>query len=370
MSNTVFKEIYNLALVNVLADRCADVIPDFPSTSFVKEVSQNLEQLEMKERIQQIADGFNTFLGADYLSALETLLEVSNPRPQIGLEEMRGFEVWPLCHYVEEHGLDHFEESIAALYKWTKQFTSEVSIRQFLIKYQEKTLEVLEEWVHDPDENVRRLVSEGTRPRLPWACRLPHFQKDPLPVIHVLKKLKSDSSLYVRRSVANNLNDIAKDHPDLVVETIEDWFEVDDADRMWLIKHACRSLIKKGHPKVLTLLGYTENPEIQVEKFVLTPEKMSLGETLLIELNLKSQSDKEQKLVIDYKVHQMKANGKLAPKVFKWTTRNLEGNKDVLLIKKHKIIPVTTRRYYSGQHLVELMINGVSYGIQEFFLSV
>ena len=196
-------------------------------------------------------------------------------------------------------------------------------------------MSVLKKWTKDSDRHVRRLTSEGIRPRLPWAMQLPAFIKNPAPVIELLEILKDDREEYVRRSVANNLNDIAKDHPDVVAEIAEKWMKGASKERAKLIRHACRTLIKKGNKKVLQVFGY-EPPKIQqVSIDVQTPDVM-FGTALQFSISISSNASHDQPLMIDYVIHHQKANGKTSPKVFKWLTKSLMAKKSLTLTKKHR----------------------------------
>jgi len=222
----------------------------------------------------------------------------------------------------------------------------------------------------DRSEHVRRLASEGTRPRLPWGKQLPSFIEDPTKVIALLENLRDDPSDYVRRSVANNLNDISKDNPDLFIETCKRWLADAVPERKWIIKHACRTLIKTGRPEVFPLLGFTANPKLEISTPTLNPNTVCLGNPLQISAPITSKSDKTQQVVIDYAIHFMKANGKTAPKVFKWKNLKLKARESMVLNKAHPLKAINTRRYYSGAHYLEIMVNGKVMTGAEFELIV
>ena len=220
-------------------------------------------------------------------------------------------------------------------------------------------------WSGDENLHVRRLASEGMRPRLPWAPQLTEFIKDPSPVLAVLNKLKDDPELYVRRSVANNLNDIAKDHTDLVVDVLTDWSKGASQGTEWIIKHAARSLIKSGNVKVLSLLGY--NPDVAVDVYDFKASKnISMGGELEFSFKLESSSSKTENLMVDYIIHFMKANGKTAPKVFKLSKKKIKPGETVNVKSKQSFKPISTRKYYPGKHAISLQINGKVYGKEDF----
>ena len=227
---------------------------------------------------------------------------------------------------------------------------------------------MLHEWAKDPNIHVRRLVSEGTRPKLPWAPQLPEFRKDPGPVLELLEKLKQDPQLYVRRSVANNLNDIAKDHPDVVVKVLNEWKDIGDEGVQWILGHASRTLVKAGNLEALALLGYPPNPEVEVRGLVLRPDTIQIGEELAFDFEVLSMGDQAQRLMIDYTVHFMKANGKQAPKVFKLSKKEIRPGEVLTFSKVHSFKKISTRKYYAGDHRLELKINGKAYGECSFRL--
>jgi 3-methyladenine DNA glycosylase AlkC len=274
----------------------------------------------------------------------------------------------PQNDFVAAYGLGHLDLSLQALYELTKRFTAEGAIRAFLQAYPQQTLARLAEWAEDPNCHVRRLVSEGTRPRLPLAPRLREFVKNPRPILALLERLKADPALMVRRSVANNLNDIAKDHPDLVVETLARWSKDTSPETQWLIGHAARTLLKQGHTGALELLGYPAATGISVVSLQLNQARVCMGEDLLFTVDIRSTADAPQSLMIDYVVHHLKANGKLAPKVFKLAKKQLSPGERLSLSKRHAFRPLSTRVYYPGRHALELQINGQRWGWQEFEL--
>ena len=251
----------------------------------------------------------------------------------------------------------------------TRRFTSEFSIRFFLLASPEETLNTLKNWLQDDNKHVRRLISEGTRPRLPWAMQLPSFIQNPTPVIELLEALKDDPEEYVRRSVANNLNDIAKDHPDLVADIAKKWMQGADINRQKLIRHACRTLLKQGNQKALEVFGYGK-PKLGSIKLEIHEEQVKLNGNLEFSLSIESTSESDQSLMIDYVIHHQKKNGKTTPKVFKWKKATLLAGKSLSMSKKHPFKAITTRVYYNGLHEVEILVNGQSIAKNSFFLSI
>lgn len=240
----------------------------------------------------------------------------------------------------------------------TQRFSAEFSIRTFLQHKQTDTLRTLKVWATDPSEHVRRLVSEGTRPRLPWALRLRAFQQDPRPVLALLELLKDDPSLYVRRSVANNLNDIGKDHPALLYETVERWSKNASDNRQWIIRHALRSAVKRGEPDALRALGFGGAAKVNIRNKAVSPARAHKGASVNLSFDVVNAAPRAQRLLVDLRVFFMKANGKTRPKVFKLRTIALAAGATASLGKRLSLKDLTTRKHYPGVHTVEVVING------------
>ena len=345
-----------LQRVGISLERC---MPGFPTNDFVEQSLQGIDQLELKQRVHHVIASLAAFLPEDFIETAALLSRIPEVWEKGDSDDpWRGFAAWPLIDYVGVHGLDHPEVALELLRNLTGLFSAEFAVRPFLKRYPAVALSRMTTWCDDPDHHVRRLASEGTRPRLPWGERLPDFVTDPSPVLDLLECLKDDSSEYVRRSIANNLNDISKDHPDRVVQTCQRWLIDSSPERKWIVRHATRTLVKSGHPEVFPLLGYTPNPKLSVESFQLDQEVLLFGDTIELSLSLKSESKVEQKFVLDYGVHFMKANGKQSMKVFKLKSLALEPGETVEVTKRHSIKPITTRTYYPGKHQIELLVNG------------
>ena len=363
------RDVFNPTVVNQLAQNIARTWPTFDQHGFSDAVNSRLAQLSFSARNILIRDMLWEYLPKDFPQAVQIL--VSALGPEILHCELTGFDAFVVMSqndFVAKYGLGYFDLSMQALYEMTKRFTAEGAIRAFIQKYPEQTLQRLAEWLDDRNCHVRRLVSEGTRPRLPLAPRLTQFIKDPRPVLRLLDKLKADPEQMVRRSVANNLNDIAKDNPDLVVKTLTRWQKTKNKGTQWIITHASRTLVKQGHEGALVLLGFAQNLAIKVQRLKLNKTVIQMGENLTFEFEIQSMDDKPQDLMVDYVIHHMKANGKLAPKVFKLAKKKLKGGETLQLSKKHPFRHISTRKYYSGKHLLEIQINGKIYAQAEFKL--
>ena len=367
-----FKNLFNETVIAGMGGHFARVWPEFDQAGFISAAINNLDVLELKQRSDQITDAMAAFLPADFEHAAAIMLTSLAPddehdfsSQEVNCRGISGWAIMPMTHYVGRYGAAYFDLAMTLFKEMTKRSSSEFGIRYFLLEQPKRTLSVLRDWTSDPNVHVRRLVSEGTRPRLPWGMRLPVFVEDPTPLLPLLEALKDDGEEYVRRSVANNLNDIAKDHPDTVARIAKAWLENADKNRQWLIRHACRTLIKQGHKGILAALGYGP-PRIDLQQLKILTPRVIFGDGLEFELSLISTSKRAQPLIIDYAVHHQKANGSTSAKVFKWKTITLEAKSTHDARRKHAIRKITTRVYYPGLHSLEIIINGVTYGRQDF----
>jgi 3-methyladenine DNA glycosylase AlkC len=338
------------------------VYPPFPSSAFLSDVLDGFERLELTPRARHIAEGLRRHLPQDYAHAIDILM--GSLGPVLELTERLGmapFLYLPHVFFVADYGLDHFDASMRAQYELTRRFTAEFSIRAFLVRYPEQTLARLATWAGDPDVHVRRLVSEGTRPRLPWAPRLRAFQQDPAPVLAMLEVLKDDPELYVRRSVANNLNDIGKDHPAVLVATCQRWMTDATPERRWVIRHALRSAVKRGEPGALAVLGFGDSAKVAIRRATLTPKRVRVGGAVSLEFDVANMKANRQYVLIDFKIHFRKSNGTTSPKVFKLKAVDLAPRARIRLGKTVSFREMTTRKHYPGTHRVEILVNGRAY---------
>ena len=367
----LMKDGLGLEAVERMAASLANVVPGFPSGKFVEQGMSGLSGLELKDRVRHLVDVLHDFLPGDFTKTAPILLALKNNWVKGDPDDkLRGFAAWPVIDYVGEHGLEHPEQALGVLRQLTPFFSAEFAIRPFIIHHPETAFACLAEWTDDPDEHVRRLVSEGSRPRLPWGQQLPAIIADPAPTLVLLETLKDDASEYVRRSVANHLNDISKDHPETVIEVCKNWQRGAGPERQWIVRHATRTLVKAGHPGVFGLLGFTPEPQLELAKLELASGEVRLGEALEFLVELVSTCQEKQKVVVDYAVHHVKANGKTRPKVFKFRNIDIGAGQVVRLEKRHAIRPISTRRYYPGQHALEILVNGRSLGVAPFKLAI
>ncbi len=354
----LLKDLFGPAMAEKLARLVRAAHPGFPAEAFVADVAPRLAPLELKGRVAALAAALRAHLPPAYPEALAILLKTLGP-PLPGTEGVfeDGWFALPLATFVELYGLDHPDESLAAMHAITQRNTAEFAIRPFLVRHPERTLAALAAWTRDESPHVRRLVSEGTRTRLPWAGRLPQFIADPAPVLVLLERLKDDPSPYVRRSVANNLNDLSKDHPELVLAVAARWGEGASPERRQLIRHALRSLVKQGHPGALRLLGAAA-PEVELVALELAPARLRVGERLTLTAVLRSTASRPQLLVVDYRLLLPGAGRAPRSKVFKLRTLTVAPGETLRLTRRHSFAPVTVRRLYPGPHRFELQVNG------------
>ena len=351
--NFALKDMFNPESVGILASAIKTEHADFPQDTFIKKVfNEDWDELALKERVRHITLVIGELLPRDYQKSLEILKRVL---PHL---EGQGFEKMVFPDFVEVYGLDEWDLSISTLEFFTQHVSGEFAIRHFIDRYPTETLQIMEGWTDHPHPGVRRLASEGCRPRLPWGIRLSDLVRDPSPILPILENLKDDEREEIRRSVANNINDISKDHPDLIVDLLTKWQDPANTNRTKMISHALRSLVKSGHPQALGLLGFSSNPKIEIKNISLKPQEINLGEKLVFSFEIISTGAEDQKLMIDYIVHFMRANGKQNPKVFKLSQKTIKPGELIKITKKHGFIPISTRKYYPGKQTFQPQVNG------------
>lgn len=362
----LLKNLVNRQVVEGFASAIRSEYPALDAEGFTARVCDDTwESRELKQRMRHITLTLRDFLPSDYRAALEILRRAA-PRM-----EGWSFAAMVFPDFVEVYGLDDWEASLPALEQFTQQSSAEFAVRPFILRDPVRMMQQMNTWAHHENHHVRRLASEGCRPRLPWAMALPIFKQDPSPILPILETLKNDESEYVRRSVANNLNDISKDHPPVVIDIARRWQQDESPDMQKLIHHALRTLIKAGNPDALALIGANHHElNIQVREMRISPETVVFGGDLTFSFTIEALGSEPQNLVIDYVVHFKKANGSLAPKVFKLAKRTLTPGETVTLTRKHAFRPITTRQYYAGGHAIELKINGQLFERRKFELII
>ena len=355
------KEIFNRSRIEHVADVLVSVYPNVDRDRFATLCAHDLDRLSLMQRLRQMTESLHTVLPDDYPAALAILEKMA---PRINSK----FVTLVLPDYVGQYGLHDFDLSMAYLKVFTSYGSSEYGIRPFLRADLLRALAIMQTWTRDDDEHARRLASEGCRPRLPWSFHLYALQADPEPVRAILDGLKQDPSLYVRKSVANHLNDITKTHPDWVIALLSEW-PLDHPRSAWIARHALRTLIKQGHPDALALIGVRANPKIRIDHFSVSDNALRLGEKLVLNLTLTSLAAQAQKLEVDYVLHYVRRENKVASKVFKLKALTLSAGESVTLTRAQIIKDFSTRKHHSGRHDVELVVNGTRVARAYFDLS-
>ncbi|MEO1050371.1 MAG: DNA alkylation repair protein [Bacteroidota bacterium] len=360
MAELLKNQFFQPAFHQALAKAINRVHPNFSEDEFMSKVyNDRWDGMELKERMKHTALTLRQLLPEDYLKALDVLKKVCH--------HFQGFDGMVFPDFVEQFGLDYPEVSLDALELFTQYSSSEFAIRPFIVRYEDLAMGRMFRWSTDENYHIRRLSSEGCRPRLPWAMALPKFKKDPSLILPILENMKADPEEYVRKSVANNLNDITKDNKEIVLETLEHWNADKAKSTQWIIKHALRGLLKAGDKRALAILGF-KKANVEIEHLMLDRDSISMGEELNFSFKLTNQGKSKKKLMVDYVIHFVKSNGSTAPKVFKLTNIDLSAEDTVELAKKHEIKPITTRKYYAGVHRLEIQVNGQMYGGVNFEL--
>jgi 3-methyladenine DNA glycosylase AlkC len=365
------KTFFSPALVKRLAADLARVHPEFPATQFAADASRGLEELELLDRGRHIARALARHLPQDYPRALDVLLRSLGP--EHATDELIGAGMAPFFYYphtlfVAERGLEHYELSMRAQVELTKRFSAEGSIRPYIAADPERAFGLLRSWTRSDNAHVRRLVSEGTRLRLPWAARVPWLDQNPERVVELLNLLKDDPNTMVRRSVANNLNDLGKVHPKLLIETCRAWLEKASVERRALVEHALRSAVKRAEPGALALLGYGGRPSAHIRDVRFDPAQVAIGGQVTIHFTLQSDAKRDQSLLVDLAVHFVKARG-TARRVFKLRRLTLAPSERTALRTTVSLAVHTTRKPRPGTHRVDVILNGEATPIGAFEVS-
>jgi 3-methyladenine DNA glycosylase AlkC len=333
---------------------------NFNPDKFVKDVTKGLADMSLNQRLRNTTVVLKQHLPSDYKKAVTIMSKV--------VPEFRShYTSFLFPDYIGQYGHDHFELSMEALKLFTQYGSSEFAIREFLKRDLDKTLSVMKKWSVDKNHHVRRLASEGSRPRLPWSFNLDAIAKKPELTRPILENLKTDRELYVKKSVANHLNDFSRIDPDWMLKVVNSWDKKHE-HTSWIIKHASRTLIKKGDARSLAVFDFEKNPKLTIEKLKIEKLKISLGDHFKFSFDVVSEKNKSQKLVIDYAIHYQKKSGGMLPKVFKLKEAELKPGQTLPVSKSHPFKNFTTRTHYPGKHALEILVNGKSYGKKEFVL--
>jgi len=364
---TPLKDYYNDQFFDFFSSLFSGVYPTFHGKEFKKEIYSGLwVELELKERMRKAADVLASMLPKDFKEAskyIRAFADHYHATNQSGF----GFQLLFVCDFVERYGIHDVETAIQTMEKTTTLSSAEFAVRPFLNKYPERMMEQMNVWSKHPHELVRRLSTEGFRPRLPWGLAIPYLKKDPSPVLEVLETLKNDPSENVRRSVANNLNDISKDHPEKVLEVLTRWKKNHpETDR--IIKHASRTLLKQGHQEVLELFGSGSSKHLTFMLADGLKSNIKVNEAQVFSFQVHHAGKTEQKIRVEYVIYFLLNNGKHGRKVFFITEKILQPGQNIQLKKSHIFKPITTRTYYEGLHKMAILINGKEYELGDFEL--
>jgi 3-methyladenine DNA glycosylase AlkC len=363
----LFKNIYNDKFFDTFLSSIKEITPDFNSKSFRSLIYDNeWSKRELKQRMRHISIILKKHLTDNYKENTETILKLIPVLKKNGFKaDNLEFIFFP--DFVELYGINNYEISIRAFEKITQFVSCEFAVRPFIIKYQDKMLNQMLIWSKHQNHMVRRLASEGCRPRLPWAMAIQTLKNNPLPIIPILENLNNDSSESVRRSVANNLNDISKDNPDVTLSLINKWIgqsiETDS-----LVKHAGRTLLKQGNKEIMRLFGFGSISKIKINNFTILTPIVKINDFLKFEFEITNTSDSTSKIRLEYGLYYQKANASLSKKVFMISEKNYQPNSNLRISRKQSFKKITTRKFHIGLHKVSLIINGIELELFDFEL--
>ncbi len=356
---TPLKNIFDQQFIADLSKNIKKHYPNWKEKLFVKKIFDlSWDKLELKGRTTHITDILKEMLPENYPSAIKILTKVAKGRT--------GYQHSFFPSFVERYGLDDFQTSIKALEYFTQFSSSEFAVRPFIIKDTIKMMEQMQKWSKSPNHHVRRLASEGCRPRLPWATRLTQFIDNPSPIWIIIETLKQDKSLYVRKSVANNLNDIAKDHPSEVLDFAKKNYG-ENIHTDWIIKHGLRTLLKASNDQALNIIGYQSSNNLAIKDFTWS-KKTTLGNNILFSFTLTS-NEPLGHLRLEYEIEFVRLHRKTSKKIFKIGEGKISADAKSYQ-KQHSFKPISTRKYYSGQHRLSILVNGKKIATGAFELVV
>lgn len=359
----LMKNRYNSESLNMVATDIKSVYDTFQVDEFLKStIDASWNSLELMDRVKKISCMLGKYLPTNYIEAIRIIDKVVM-KYGTWLDGFCGF--FPTFIEIYGQNEEDWDVSIEALERYTPYASSELAVRAFIIKDEKRMMAQMLTWSMSDNEDVRRLSCEGCRPALPWGRSLPNLKKDPTLILPILEKLKNDPSSHVRKSVANNLNDISKNHPDLVVKIAKDWYG-ENEEINWVVKHGCRTLLKKGKREVLAIFGYGDAAAVTIEDFKLQKNSISIGENILFSFVICAKQ--ATKIRLEYGIDYVKANGKRNRKIFKISELKLNANEKKVYTRKQSFADVSTRKYYEGVHSITLIVNGIEQGTLDFEL--
>lgn len=362
----LLKELYSKQFYNRIAEVFEITVPGFKKAPFLRQIfTPDFEEKELKERMRHTSVVLHEFFPRDYKKTVAIIKQSIHRFRENGIGE-DGLAFMFLPDYVEHFGLEDYETSVQAIEFITQFVSCEFAVRPFLLRYEDKMMQQMKAWAGHENHKVRRLASEGSRSRLPWAMAVPALKKDPAKILQVLERLKNDPSEWVRRSVANSLNDIAKDHPQIVLDIAKKWSGI-SKETDAIIKHGSRTLLKQGHTEILKHYGL-DGKHISVSNFKIIRPKIKVGEHLEFSFEVTNKSKSTQKVRLEYAVYFQKQNGQLSKKVFKISERDYSPQMTEQILRKQSFAPITTRKYYAGLHQLSIITNGEEKVIADFEL--
>lgn len=367
--STRFKDVFfKQGFIDEFSTAITSAMPGFDKKLFRKKIfDKDWKDKELKQRVRHITLVLHDMLPQHFPDAVNVILDTVKYLKEHGVKDA-SFGYICLPEYVELYGLEYYKESVKAFEYITQFMTCEFAVRPFIIKYGDKMMKQMLAWSKHKNPKVRRLASEGSRPRLPWAIALPEFKKDPSPVLPILENMKADTDVWVRKSVANNLNDISKDNPDLVLKILKAW-KGQGKETDWIIKHAGRTLLKQGHTEVLELFGFKKDKSVLIKDFKIETPKVKNGGDLVFSFTIQNDTKRNKMIRLEYGMYYLRANGTHSKKVFKISERSYKPGEKYHVQRKQSFRPITTRRYYAGKHKVSVIVNGHEACIGEFVLA-
>lgn len=361
------KNMYNPAFYNKLADQLSQIINSFNIQAFLEDIfDSNWNIKELKDRMRHTADILAKNLPNSFKESAPLILALT----QLAKENQTkwdGFLYMFIPDYIERYGINYFQIACPLLEEVTQLSSCEFAVRPFIIKYEMQMTDQMIQWSLHENHHVRRLASEGIRPRLPWAMALPLFKKDPRTILPILENLKNDASEYVRKSVANNLNDITKDNPDIILSLIKKWKNLSN-ETDWIIKHGTRTLLKQGHPEIIAFYGLNQSNDITINQFDIKTPIVSIGTNLNFEFKLKNSDTKAHLVRLEYAIYYLRKNNTYSKKVFKISEKEIASESKTIIKRKQSFKIISTRKFYPGTQKISIIINGLEKGILEFEL--
>lgn len=362
----LLKDLYSPSFYKSLADAMAAVMPSFNKQRFISQIfTDDFSDKELKARMRHTSEVLHNFMPANFTSAAKVIGKLIAHLKKKGIGE-DSLEYMFIPDYIELYGIGEFEPAAETLETVTQFVSCEFAVRPFLLKYEKEMIARMLKWSKHENHKVRRLASEGSRPRLPWAMAIPALKKDPTPILPILENLKNDPSEWVRRSVANSLNDIAKDHPGIVIRMAQQWKGI-SRETDAIIKHGSRTLLKKGHAEILSHYGL-KSEKLHVSGFKILTPKIKMGQALAFRFQVLNENKTRQTLRLEYGLYYLKSNGEWSRKVFKISEKIMAPGVKLSIERKQSFRKITTRVFYPGKHKLSIIVNGEEKGVKSFEL--